>query len=179
MNTQESFLTFNGRTISFQAVDGEFWIAVKPICEALHLEYTRQFKNLKEDEILSQLLAEQPMVGADNRIRKMMCLPEKFIYGWLFSIKSNSKELLEYKRKCYEILFNYFHGSITGRKELIKQKVEIDMELSKAEVELQENPIFTRIQNLKKKQQEINKGLRNNDKKAMQEAINLFTLSNN
>lgn len=60
------FLQFNGRNIYFQSVDGEFYIAIKPICEALELEYTRQFKNLKEDKILGQLLAEQPMVGADN-----------------------------------------------------------------------------------------------------------------
>ena len=86
----QKFLQFNGKTIFFQAYDGQFWIAIKPICEALNLEYTRQFKNLKEDEILNQLLAEQPMVGADNRIRKMVSLPEKYIYGWLFSINSSS-----------------------------------------------------------------------------------------
>ena len=65
--------------------------------------------------------------------------------------------------ECYEVLYNYFHGAITGRKELLKKKVELDIELSKAENELLENPVYLKIQDLKKKQNEINKGLRNND----------------
>ena len=174
----EKFLQFNGKTIYFQSFDGQFWIAIKPICEALNLEYTRQFKNLKEDKILSQLLAEQPMVGADNRLRKMSSLPEKYIYGWLFSINSSSEEFLEYKKECYEILYNYFHGTITGRKELLKKKVEIDIELTKAENELIENPAYIKIQELKKKQSEVNKGLKNNDQKVIQETITLFNYEN-
>ena len=170
----EKFLQFNGKTIYFQSYDGQFWIAIKPICEALNLEYTRQFKNLKEDKILSQLFAKQQMVGADNRIREMVSLPEKYIYGWIFSLQSKSEELRNYKKECYEILYNYFHGTITGRKELLKKKVEIDIELTKAENELIENPAYIKIQELKKKQSEVNKGLKNNDQKVIQETITLF-----
>lgn len=77
------FLQSKGKTIFFHAVDGEYWIAIKPICEALNINYNRSFQNLKEDEILSQLFAKQQMVGADNRLRKMISLPEKYIYGSL------------------------------------------------------------------------------------------------
>ena len=72
--------------------DGSWYVAVKPICEALNVDYTEQFKNLKEDEILSQLLCKHTTVAADNKQREMVCLPEKYIYGWLFSVKSNSPE---------------------------------------------------------------------------------------
>jgi len=172
------FLQFNGKTIFFQNVEGEFWIAIKPICEALNLEYTRQFKNVKEDDILGQLLAEQPMVGADNKLRKMSCLPEKFIYGWLFSINSQSPELREYKKECYEILFNYFHGSITGRKELLKQKVEVDVEISHAENKLLESEEYKTLLKYKKLQSDISKSLKNNDQKATAEIKDLFNYEN-
>ena len=73
------------------------------------------------------------MHDSSNRLQKMICLPEKYIYGWLLSINSSSQELRNYKKECYDILYNYFHGTITGRKELLKKKVEIDIELTKAE----------------------------------------------
>ena len=130
MNKKVSkFLEFNGKTLMFLAVDGQYWIALKPICEALNVEYTRVFKNTKADPIFSQLLAIQPMVGADEKARKMVSLPEKWIYGWLMGIQSASSDLLEYKKLCYEVLNDYFHGSIRGRKELLTQKVKAQREM--------------------------------------------------
>ena len=169
----QKFLQFNGKTIFFQAYDGQFQIAIKPICEALNLEYTRQFKNLKEDEILNQLLAEQPMVGADNRIRKMVSLPEKYIYGWLFSINSSSEDLKNYKKECYDVLYNYFHGTITGRKELLKLQIETDIEINIAESELLQSEAFQKLQELKKKSSTIKKELSKNDKEVKDE-LTLF-----
>ena len=169
----QKFLQFNGKTIFFQAYDGQFWIAIKPICEALNLEYTRQFKNLKEDEILNQLLAEQPMVGADNRIRKMVSLPEKYIYGWLFSINSSSEDLKNYKKECYDVLYNYFHGTITGRKELLKLQIETDIEINIAESELLQSEAFQKLQELKKKSSTIKKELSKNDK-VVKDELTLF-----
>lgn len=93
----DKFLNLNGKSIFFQHHDGKFWIAIKPICELLKVDYIQVFKNLKEDKILSQLLCDHTMVGADNRKRKMISLPEKYIYGWMFSLQSKSDELYKYK----------------------------------------------------------------------------------
>ena len=176
MKPHEKFLQFKGRNIYFKEINGEFYIAIKPICDVLSLEYTRQFKNLKEDEILGELLAEQPMVGADNKMRKMICLPEKYIYGWLFSIKSNSQELKEYKKTCYDILFNYFRGSIIGRKELLKRKMEVETAITIAEKGLEDNEAYQAIVELRKEQSQINKSLKNNDRQIIENEINLFNL---
>lgn len=43
MKTHEKFLQFNGKTIYFQSYDGQFWIAIKPICEILNVNYNRSF----------------------------------------------------------------------------------------------------------------------------------------
>ena len=60
-------------------------MAIKPVYEVLNIEYTRQFKNLKNDTILVPELAKQPMqILGDNQIREYICLSKKLIYGWLF-----------------------------------------------------------------------------------------------
>lgn len=48
----KKFLEFNGKVLSFITIDGIVWIAIKPICQALGIQYERQFKNLNSDKIL-------------------------------------------------------------------------------------------------------------------------------
>ena len=74
------FLTFKGKTLLFLAKDGVYYIAIKPVLEAINFEYTRAFKNLQEDPILGPALAVQPMQVPGDQARKMACLPEKYIF---------------------------------------------------------------------------------------------------
>lgn len=93
MKTHQKFLEFNGNKIVFISVDGTYWIALKPICEALNIEYTRSFKNVKNDPILAPELAVQPMQVSKNgksQLRNVTCITEKYIYGWIFSLRSES-----------------------------------------------------------------------------------------
>ena len=44
------------------------------------------------------------MIGADNKVRRMICLPEKHIYKWMFSSRSTKSEnLQQYKKDYYKI----------------------------------------------------------------------------
>jgi len=87
----------------------------------------------------------------------MTCLPEKYIYGWIFSLSSDSPELIQYKRSCYEMLYNHFHGTITNRKELLLQKKEIKSEIHGTQKALEENhEQFVRLKNLEKKLKQVN-----------------------
>ena len=109
MNKHEHFLSFNGKNIIYVKVDKTYWIALKPICEALNVDYIRSFRNAKNDPILGSVLSEQTIQVAKNgkkQGRNMTCIPEKYVYGWLFSLRSDSPELLAYKRTCYELLYN-------------------------------------------------------------------------
>lgn len=53
----------------------------------------------------------------------MVCLPEKYIYGWLFSVKTDSDKLLNYKLKCCDILFEHFHGALTIRTNVLEERL--------------------------------------------------------
>jgi len=170
----KKFLEFNGTNIYFLAVGGVYWIAIKPICEALNVDYIRQFKNLKEDKILGQLLSEQTMVGKDNKQRNMICLSEFFVYGWIFSIQSESEELQTYKWKCYELLYNHFHGTITERQNFLKIKTKADVEIEKLEEELQNSDAFKRIIELKKNKRTASCELVKLDRKIIKEQYDLW-----
>lgn len=61
-------------------------VPIKPICEALGIDYARQFQKLKDDEDLGPTIGLAPTVAADEKIREMVCLPMEFIFGWLFTI---------------------------------------------------------------------------------------------
>jgi hypothetical protein len=176
MNKQVSkFLEFNGKTLVFLAVEGEYWVALKPICEAIGVNYNRAYQELNTDPIFSQLFALQQMVGSDEKVRKMVSLPEKWIYGWVLSLKSASPELLQYKKLCYEILSDYFHGSIIGRKNLLQQKAKLQVEI---------DSIFNRmpvedsllLSTATKKLNRINVQLRSLDGEMIQEERNLFNI---
>jgi hypothetical protein len=174
-NDTKKFLEFNGKTIYFVAADGQYWIAIKPICEALGVDYERQRKNLKEEEILAQLPSEQAVVAADNKLRKMLCLPEFYIYGWIFNIQSSSPELLKYKWECYRVLYDYFHGAIIGRKSLLREKAKLKIEIDSVfnRMPVQDSLLLS---NAARKLNRINIQLRSLDGEIIQEERNLFNI---
>lgn len=179
MNKHQKFLEFNGKNIIFLNVDGVYWIALKPICEALEIEYTRSFKNVKNDPILGSALAVQPMQVSKNgksQLRNMTCIPEKYIYGWIFSLQSESVALLEYKRTCYDLLYNHFHGTITNRKDLVQEKNNLQEQIHELELELLTDARYKTVLESKKKIKKINNDLNKADKELIQP--DLFTNQN-
>ncbi len=172
--TLVKFLDFNGKSLLFLHKNGTYWVAIKPVCEALKVEYTRSFKNVQADSILGPALAVQPMQVPGEQLRNMSCLPEYLIYGWIFSIQSASKELQEYKKECYEILFEHFHGTITERRELLAQKALTEMDRSKREIALRLNPDFNSWEQLKAQEARIGKRLKEADRREINEQMQLF-----
>jgi hypothetical protein len=170
----KKFLEFNGKAVYFLARGGTYWIAIKPICEALQVNFSRQLRTLKADQILGQLWSLETIVGADGKLRKMAALPERFVYGWLFSIKSESKELLEYKRECYNLLFDYFHGSITSRETLIRAKTKEELEEERLEAMLATNEHYQQLQRIRYNKKLITKKLAALDGEIAKEQLNLF-----
>lgn len=108
-------------------------VPIKPICEALGIDYSRQLKKIKEDPDLASTMGVTPTVGADGKDREMCCLPYEFIFGWLFTINPQNVKpeaqdtVRKYRMECYHALFRYF----TARTEFVEQKQkEIDRQLT-------------------------------------------------
>jgi hypothetical protein len=173
-NEIRKFLEFNGKTIFFLDVEGTNWIAVKPICEALGIDYIQQYKNLKNDIFLSGVLCTHTMHDSSNRLQKMTCLPEFFIYGWIFSINSKNQELQQYKWECYRIIYNHFHGSVTRREKILLEKTKTEVEIEKLQAALNDNPEYKRLQELKSNVNQTKKQLNSLDKEVTASQLALF-----
>ena len=163
MANLENFLEFNGRRLSVLSKDGEWWIAVKPICEAISVDFNAQHRRVKSYPILSGVSSNQTIHDASNRLQEMFCISEKYVYGWLFSIQSEKPELLEFKRRCYEILYNHFHGALTDRITVLSERDSIDLRILELEEKLQETDEYKEILELKKRKSRTSKDLRRLD----------------
>jgi DNA mismatch repair ATPase MutS len=177
MDRHEEFLDFNGAKIFFVSVDGTYWIPFRPICEALNIDVIRCFKNLKNDPILSLHLSKQTIQVSKKgkkQLRNMTCIPEKYVYGWIFSLRSDSKELIEYKHTCYELLYNHFHGSITNRKNDLIEEKKIKDELSnKRKLLNEESQTIKEMAELENKLKQLRKKMKAEDE-AIVNQISLF-----
>jgi len=169
------FLEFKGKNIVYVSVNGTDWITIKSVCEALNIEYTRHFKNLREDEILRPRLAKQPILLPNaTQSRRFVCLPEEFIYGWIFSIRSESKDLREYKVECYRVLYEHFHGIITRRRILIKEKADTKVKRRKVEHSLLQNSEYLEFTKLRAQELSISRKLRKIERCEIEEVTDLF-----
>lgn len=174
----KKFLDFNGTNIPVMSADGTIYVAIKPICNALGVDYIRQYKNVQDDDVLAQLLSEQTTVAQDNKLRKMVCLPEKYIYGWLFSINSQSQDLKKYKMECYDVLYDYFHGATTERIELLRTKSEDEILLKEAQATFKAEMLalesFQKVKEIKSRIGGKKQGLAINDEKLLEAQLKLF-----
>jgi hypothetical protein len=115
--------------VDLVSTSDEQLIAIKPICEAIGINFPPQFKKIKEDKILSSAVTLRDTTGADGKIYQMCCLPVRYIFGWLFTINPANvtteaqESVFKYKQICYDVLYDYFTGQ---QKRVIEQnKVEI------------------------------------------------------
>lgn len=114
----------NGVEIFADVTDnGQVYIPVKPICDAIGVAYEPQFSKLKVHDILASTITLRVMVATDGKQREMVCLPLEYVYGWLFTINTKNVSekahdyVLRYQRECYEILYRHFAGSLRRRVE--------------------------------------------------------------
>lgn len=172
--TQVKALEINNKEILFNYINGQWWIALNPICDALEVDWIRSYKNIQEDPILEPALSNQTMqVGKQGR--KMVCLPERYIYGWIFSLRSKSEILLAYKKQCYDILYDYFHNKLVERAASLKEKTKKELELEELEKKLAQTEEFKEITKLKSEIKSEKKTLDNLDKEFVKENIDLWT----
>lgn len=175
----KNFLEFNGRNIYTLANDGISYVALKPICEALNVNWQAAHKRLLEDKILSELSSEQTIVAADNKLRKMSCLPERYVYGWLFSLNSQSEELEAYKLKCYDLLYDYFHGSMTARLTELRVKSDAEIKIEQLKAALLETPEYKELQLAEAVVKNQGKVLKQLDRELQKGQTNLFGMNQN
>lgn len=123
---KSELIKFHDTEILAVESNGQWWIAIKPIAEAIGLHADSAARGIRNDEILGATHTIQYVLDASGREFPMVCLPIQHIHGWLFSIQSGKvkpeirERLLTFKRECYEVLFNHFYG----KNQLINSSLE-------------------------------------------------------
>jgi len=139
--------------------NGEEIVAVKPICEALGIDFDWQNKRIKEDEILGQLHKISYATGSDGKRYEMVTIPFKFVFGWLFSVNTKKvapearEKMIKYKLECYNALYDHF----TAYAEFVEEKQQkIDEKLEELlAVKYDFNSAKTRLKTAEKELEEI------------------------
>jgi hypothetical protein len=93
----ESLTKVNDVEIQIVETETGYFIPVRPICDALEVNFSGQSQRIKRDKILKSVSSVMKATGADGKRYKMFCISLKFVLSWLFTVDVNrvKKEALE------------------------------------------------------------------------------------
>lgn len=120
-------LSFHGSDLITLKVEDVIYTAVKPIVEAMGLDWGGQQQKLSKsgDKFNCRDIS---MVAKDGKIRQMLCMPLKKLNGWLFSINPEKvradlrEKVIQYQEECFEALYNYWYFGKAERKTTVDQR---------------------------------------------------------
>lgn len=109
--------------IATKDTKGNIWVAMKPICENIGIDWNGQLQRIKRDSVLSEgiTVIHIPSKGGEQQT---VCLNLKLINGWLFGIDdSRVREeirpmVIKYKTEVYDVLYDYFHKGVAVNQQL-------------------------------------------------------------
>ena len=101
----------------------QVYVPLRPICEYLGLSWSSQLQRLRGDAVLSDeamsvLLTNTDIDPTSRRpnTSEMVCLPLKFLNGWLFGVNPKRvrpdlrERVIRYQRECYDVLAQAFQS---------------------------------------------------------------------
>jgi hypothetical protein len=124
---QETIVPVEQRTIEFYGdelvavrdAQSTVWVPVRRLCEALDLAYRAQLARIERDPVLRDEVRSVSVTLADGRAFDMICLPLKYVRGWLFGVNANRvkpeirDKLIQYQRDIIEIIDRHFSRPLT------------------------------------------------------------------
>lgn len=126
---------------------GEIIVPIKPICIAIGIGFAAQHVKIQNDEILSSTISLSETVGGDGKDREMVCLPLRYVFGWLFTINPKNVDpkakdvVIEYKKQCFDALYDHFARPNTKLVDSVQRENEILKEIN-TKLDLRKNLNF-------------------------------------
>lgn len=108
---------FHGHELYLIEHDRQPHVVMRPIVEALGLDWNGQYQRIKRHPVLggSVCMTHTQMPG-DDQNREMVALPLPMLNGWLFGVdvsrvRAELREtLIAYQRECFDVLYRHWHG---------------------------------------------------------------------
>lgn len=111
-------IDFRGDTL-FGVQEGDaVLVGLKPMVEAMGLDWSSQLKRIKRDPVLSEGMVVMTIPSGRGGVQDAVCLRLDLVNGWLFTIQSDRikddrvrAKVIAYQRECYRILSDHFLGA--------------------------------------------------------------------
>jgi hypothetical protein len=101
-----------------ETADATIWVPLRPVCEALGLNWASQYQRLQRDAILAAAIRSVVVMTTDRGPRPMIALPLRYLPGWLAGVQASRvkpelrDKIIRYQHECYEVLWNAFKADI-------------------------------------------------------------------
>ncbi|AIA76220.1 hypothetical protein FF32_15660 [Halomonas campaniensis] len=109
-------INFHGSIIPTFNVAGIVRVAVKPICDAIGLNWRSQYNRMQRHPVLSTCVVMMTtQLPGERQRRKLLTLPLSKLNGWLFGVDTTRvkpelrDKLVEYQSECFDVLSDYWH----------------------------------------------------------------------
>lgn len=155
MGNEIAKIDFHGQElVSIRNIEtGIEYTAIKPICEALGMDWSSQSAKLKDDPKFNYGVIA--IVANDGIQREMGCLPVDELNGWLYSINSNRvaenvrPKLLKFQKECTQVLHNHWTRIQTSGDVLVAMAVRFrDLEHEQLAIKRAQTEIKTEIKQI-------------------------------
>lgn len=112
-------IRFHGARLFGVRTDDAIMIPIKPICEAMAIDWNGQFQRINRDRILAEGMCVTHIPFGAGGAQDAACLPLHLLNYWLATVDANRirddairERVWLYKRECAAVLAAYF---ITGK----------------------------------------------------------------
>ena len=139
--------------------DGQIFVPVKPLCEALGIAHQVQQDVIKKHPIWGSVITLRVTTGSDGKQYEMLCVPLKYAFGWLMGIDARSVKpeaydsVIRYQEAAYEALYDRFFLEPAQQKR--KLFLMLEKENAILQMELERKQLNERIKEAKAELTEI------------------------
>ncbi|OTP82625.1 phage antirepressor N-terminal domain-containing protein [Gilliamella apicola] len=112
-NTKLETIQFHNQSLIVLNHENKPYIAMKPVCENIGLDWAAQLKRIKRHQVLSSGMVMMTTPSKQG-LQEYVCLPISMLNGWLFGIDTNRvkpeirKTLEQYQLECFDVLYHHF-----------------------------------------------------------------------
>lgn len=120
----------------FENDDGTF-VALKPMVEAMGLDWSAQYRRTMRDPILAEGIAVMATPFGRGGSQECVCLKIDRVNGWLFGISSPQikddavrEKVQLYQRECFQVLHDHFTGKAGKRHDEIEGEPDDELTIN-------------------------------------------------
>ncbi|WP_151731866.1 phage antirepressor N-terminal domain-containing protein [Acinetobacter ursingii] len=114
MEIKQKLAKFNQQQLPVFIHNDKPYVAMKPICENIGLDWEAQRQRIKRNHVLNLTACMIKVVTQDGKAREVLALPIGYLNGWLLGVDANKvkpeikETLIKYQLECYDVLYKHF-----------------------------------------------------------------------